>query len=76
MEEVSLSEPESHYYADLFQRCDEERTGKITMLKATELYRAADISNEKIQEVSGRMSKEQPDALYLRIFLFHNNANA
>lgn len=52
MEEVSLSEPESHYYADLFQRCDEERTGKITMLKATELYRAADISNEKIQEVS------------------------
>lgn len=51
MEEVSLSEPESHYYADLFQRCDEERTGKIPMLKATELYRAADISNEKIQEV-------------------------
>lgn len=51
MEEVSLTETETRYYGDLFLCCDEEKTGKIPMLKASELYRSANLSNEKILEV-------------------------
>lgn len=52
MEEVSLTETETRYYGDLFLCCDEEKTGKIPMLKASELYRSANLSNEKIFEVN------------------------
>ncbi|XP_037810849.1 uncharacterized protein LOC119603054 isoform X1 [Lucilia sericata] len=52
MEEVSLTETESRYYGDLFLCCDEEKTGKIPMLKASELYRSANLSNEKILEIT------------------------
>ncbi|XP_061396146.1 ralBP1-associated Eps domain-containing protein 1 [Musca vetustissima] len=51
MEEVSLTETESRYYGDLFLCCDEEKTGKIPMLKASELFRSANLSNEKILEI-------------------------
>lgn len=51
MEEVSLTETESRYYGDLFLCCDEEKTGKIPMLKASELFRSANLSSEKILEV-------------------------
>lgn len=51
MEEVSLTEAESRYYADLFLCCDEEKTGKIPMLKASELFRSAYLSSDKIHEV-------------------------
>lgn len=51
MEEVSLTETESRYYADLFLCCDEEKTGKIPMLKASELFRSANLSSDKIHEV-------------------------
>lgn len=53
MEEVSLTETETRYYGDLFLCCDEEKTGKIPMLKASELFRSADLSNDRILEVSG-----------------------
>ncbi|XP_013118276.1 uncharacterized protein LOC106095584 isoform X2 [Stomoxys calcitrans] len=52
MEEVSLTETESRYYGDLFLFCDEEKTGKIPMLKASELFRSANLSNEKILEIT------------------------
>uniref|UniRef100_A0A1B0G666 RalBP1-associated Eps domain-containing protein 2 n=1 Tax=Glossina morsitans morsitans TaxID=37546 RepID=A0A1B0G666_GLOMM len=52
MEEVSLTETETRYYGDLFLCCDEEKTGKIPMLKATELYRSANLSNDKIFEIT------------------------
>ncbi|XP_065358527.1 uncharacterized protein Reps isoform X2 [Calliphora vicina] len=52
MEEVTLTETEIRYYGDLFLCCDEEKTGKIPMLKASELYRSANLSNEKILEIT------------------------
>ncbi|XP_075151899.1 RALBP1 associated Eps domain containing isoform X2 [Haematobia irritans] len=52
MEEVSLTETESRYYGDLFLCCDEEKTGKIPMLKASELFRSANLSNDKILEIT------------------------
>ena len=56
MEEVPLTETETRYYGDLFLCCDEEKTGKIPMLKATELFRSANLSNEKILEVSYKIN--------------------
>lgn len=51
MEEVSLTDTETRYYADLFICCDVDKTGKIPMLKATELYRSANISEDVVMEV-------------------------
>ncbi|XP_073824970.1 RALBP1 associated Eps domain containing isoform X2 [Musca autumnalis] len=51
MEEVSLTETESRYYGDLFLCCDEEKTGKIPMLRCSELFRSANLSSEKILEI-------------------------
>lgn len=36
--DVSLTEPETRFYSELFQCCDVEKTGKVPMLKATELF--------------------------------------
>lgn len=49
--DVSLTEPESRFYSELFQCCDVENTGKVPILKATELFRSADISNDAVIEV-------------------------
>lgn len=49
--DVSLTEPETRFYSELFQCCDVEKTGKVPMLKATELFRSADIANEAVIEV-------------------------
>ncbi|XP_017108791.2 ralBP1-associated Eps domain-containing protein 1 isoform X2 [Drosophila bipectinata] len=51
--DVSLTEPESRFYSELFQCCDVENTGKVPILKATELFRSADISNEAVIEITG-----------------------
>ncbi|KAL7741743.1 hypothetical protein ACLKA6_000355 [Drosophila palustris] len=52
MEEVTLTEPETRFYSELFQCCDVENTGKVPMLKATELFRSADIANETVIEIT------------------------
>ncbi|XP_017855448.1 ralBP1-associated Eps domain-containing protein 2 isoform X2 [Drosophila busckii] len=52
MEEVTLTEPETRFYNELFQCCDVEKTGKVPMLKATELFRSADIANETVIEIT------------------------
>ncbi|XP_055850840.1 ralBP1-associated Eps domain-containing protein 1 isoform X2 [Episyrphus balteatus] len=52
MEAVALTETESRYFGDLFLCCDIEKTGKIPMLKATELYRSANLSNDVIREIT------------------------
>ncbi|EDV32057.1 uncharacterized protein Dana_GF14230, isoform A [Drosophila ananassae] len=51
--DVSLTEPESRFYSELFQCCDVENTGKVPILKATELFRSADISNDAVIEITG-----------------------
>ncbi|XP_039501997.1 ralBP1-associated Eps domain-containing protein 1 isoform X2 [Drosophila santomea] len=51
--DVSLTEPETRFYSELFQCCDVENAGKVPMLKATELFRSADIANETVIEITG-----------------------
>ncbi|XP_016978550.1 ralBP1-associated Eps domain-containing protein 2 isoform X1 [Drosophila rhopaloa] len=51
--DVSLTEAETRFYSELFQCCDVEKTGKVPMLKATELFRSADIANEIVIEITG-----------------------
>ncbi|KAH8276395.1 hypothetical protein KR018_000284 [Drosophila ironensis] len=51
--DVSLSELETRFYGELFQCCDVENTGKVPILKATELFRSADIANEAVLEITG-----------------------
>ncbi|KAH8412359.1 hypothetical protein KR009_001462 [Drosophila setifemur] len=51
--DVTLTEPESRFYGELFQCCDVENTGKVPILKATELFRSADIANEAVLEITG-----------------------
>lgn len=52
MEEVSISETESRYFGDLFLCCDAENSGKVPILKATEMFRSANLSNDVIRQVS------------------------
>lgn len=51
MEEVSISETESRYFGDLFVCCDAEKLGKVAILKATEMFRSANLSNDVIRQV-------------------------
>lgn len=48
MEEVNITELESRYYSDLFACCDIEKTGKVPVLKATEMFRSSNISDDNI----------------------------
>ncbi|XP_054082487.1 ralBP1-associated Eps domain-containing protein 1 isoform X2 [Zeugodacus cucurbitae] len=50
--EVHLNETESRYFSDLFLCCDVEKVGKISILKAMELYRSANLQNEIISEIT------------------------
>ncbi|XP_050318979.1 ralBP1-associated Eps domain-containing protein 1 isoform X1 [Bactrocera neohumeralis] len=50
--EVHLNETESRYFSDLFLCCDVEKVGKISILKAKELYRSANLQNDKILEIT------------------------
>lgn len=52
MEEVNITELESRYYMDLFLCCDIEKTGKVPILKATEMFRSAEVSNDILKHVS------------------------
>lgn len=71
MEEVTLTEPETRFYSELFQCCDVESSSKVPMLKATELFRSADIANETVIEV-GSINK-LTDAV-INICIFHNRS--
>uniref|UniRef100_A0A6B2EH71 Putative ral-gtpase effector ralbp1 n=1 Tax=Phlebotomus kandelakii TaxID=1109342 RepID=A0A6B2EH71_9DIPT len=47
----NISETESRYFADIFLCCDVEKTGKVPILKATELFRSANLSNDIIRQI-------------------------
>lgn len=51
MEEVNITEVEARYFMDLFLCCDIEKTGKVPILKATEMFRSANISNDVVKHV-------------------------
>lgn len=63
--EVYLNETESRYFSDLFLCCDVEKVGKISILKAMELFRSANLQNDKILEVF----KIQQNRFFLSFFL-------
>lgn len=53
MEEVNISETESRYYSDLFNVCDVEKgKSKVPNLKATEMFRSANLENDILKQVS------------------------
>lgn len=52
MEDLNLTETEMRYFGDLFLCCDEESNGKIPILKATELFRSSNVSNDVLKQVS------------------------
>ncbi|XP_017151412.1 ralBP1-associated Eps domain-containing protein 1 isoform X1 [Drosophila miranda] len=51
--DVTLTEPETRFYSELFHCCDVEKTGMVPMLKATELFRSSDIASAKLIEITG-----------------------
>lgn len=51
MEDLNLTETEMRYFGDLFLCCDEESNGKIPILKATELFRSSNTSNDVLKQV-------------------------
>ncbi|XP_053610717.1 ralBP1-associated Eps domain-containing protein 1 [Plodia interpunctella] len=51
MEDLNLTETEMRYFGDLFLCCDEESNGKIPILKATELFRSSNVSNDVLKQI-------------------------
>lgn len=52
MEEVNITEHEARFYLDLFSRCDIEKSGKVPVLKATEMFRSSEIDDDILKHVS------------------------
>lgn len=52
MEGLKLGDLEQAYYAELFQTCDVEGTGKITGMKASELFLASSLHQDALKQVS------------------------
>ena len=46
------SEREQRYYAELFQSCDTEGTGKISGIQAAELFRSARLGQDVLVQVN------------------------
>ncbi|XP_070191110.1 ralBP1-associated Eps domain-containing protein 1-like isoform X6 [Littorina saxatilis] len=51
MEGLKLGEIEKAYYAELFQTCDVEGTGKIPSLKASELFLASSLPQDALKQI-------------------------
>lgn len=51
MEEVNITELESRFFSDLFACCDIEKTGKVPILKATEMFRSSNIPDDILKNV-------------------------
>lgn len=59
MEDLNLTETEMRYFGDLFLCCDEESNGKIPILKATELFRSSNVSNDVLKQVNNGVSSSR-----------------
>lgn len=55
MEALKLGDLEQQYYAELFQTCDVDGTGKITAQKASELFRASGLNQDALKQVGSRL---------------------
>ena len=63
MEGVKWSEQEQRTYAELFSVCDVENTGKISGVKAAELFLTSGLTQEVLHQVSS--------TLFYTIWAFH-----
>lgn len=52
MEALKLNESELRYFGDLFSASDVENTGKVSGIKAAELFKMSQLSSEVLQQVS------------------------
>lgn len=67
MEEVNITELESRYFSDLFACCDIEKTGKVPILKATEMFRSSNISDDILKNVRFSSSRLFLSIIYLNV---------
>lgn len=51
MDALKLSEQEQIYYGELFQICDVDGSGKITGVKASELFLTSGLSQDLLLQV-------------------------
>ena len=51
MEGLKLGERELQYYNELFQACDVEGSGKVTGIKASELFLASGLNPDILKQV-------------------------
>ncbi|XP_068081339.1 ralBP1-associated Eps domain-containing protein 1 [Anabrus simplex] len=52
MEEIQLTETEQRYFGDLFTCCDSDKTGKIPLYKASELFRSANLPLDVLKQIT------------------------
>ncbi|XP_059169475.1 ralBP1-associated Eps domain-containing protein 1-like, partial [Physella acuta] len=52
MEGIKLGVREQQYYAELFQACDAEGSGKITGQKASELFLASGLNPDILKQIT------------------------
>ncbi len=51
MEALKLSDQEQRFYGELFQGCDTDASGKISGIKALDLFRASGLTQEALHQV-------------------------
>ena len=51
MEALKLNEHEQRVYGELFSQCDNDSSGKVTGVKATELFLTSGLPQETLQQV-------------------------
>lgn len=52
MESLKLNEQEQRVYAELFGSCDVENTGKVTGVRASELFLSSGLPQDILQQVN------------------------
>ena len=68
MESVILNDQEQRIYADLFCRCDAGNSGKVTGIKATELFMCSGLPPETLHQVNQRLfSSDDTDSRICQI---------
>lgn len=54
MDELYLSDTLQRYFSDVFLCCDEEKSGKATLVKTVELIKSGNVPEDVISQVTLR----------------------
>lgn len=52
MDELHLSDTFQRYFSDIFLCCDEDKSGKATLHRATEVFKSGNIPDDVIVQVN------------------------